>query len=501
MNEHVNNKQATYSYIKNRLEGKKDSYGMLMKEIVRSGICTHCSACCAVCDVLEWDPNTHEPKLIGKCTGCGICYNQCPRTISVPEQLIGHYRSAFIARTLIPEVKGQDGGATTSLLLYLLDKGLIDGAVVTKRDENWNAIPIFAKTKEQILDASGSIYIHSQTVTKLFEALEEGYHAIAFVGTPCNIDAIAKMENSPNGMMFYNFRTKILKIGLFCMDSFTPETLHARFRRDGIDLSEIDKMDISLGKFHLWKGGERVKSYTIKSLNKYKSTSCNFCTDLTSENADISFGSVGSPEGYNTVICRTPVGEYLLKDAAENGYLEIKPIDDKALDAVYKLAKMKKVSQYNIQVRTQYVFTPMEKIGMEEKVTTVESPITTTNDLSFLTKKLKLKNAKLVENRNTLKFTLVNDSGYIMENINIHIALVEDVFEKASWHTKVPGLYPYESMIFDYPINIGNVDKSPLEILVEVKAGAQPLLNEKISIQKLIEKANAAAAKKSKVKK
>ena len=89
MNEHVNNKQATYSYIKNRLEGKKDSYGMLMKEIVRSGIFTHCSACCAVCDVLEWDPNTHEPKLIGKCTGCGICVDVCPvNAIEVNQQAV-----------------------------------------------------------------------------------------------------------------------------------------------------------------------------------------------------------------------------------------------------------------------------------------------------------------------------------------------------------------------------------------------------------------------------
>ena len=79
--------QYSFDFIQKKLEGKKDSYGMLMKEIVRSGICTECGTCAAVCPVLEWDHLTGQPKLIGKCTGCGICYNQCPRTITDPIQL------------------------------------------------------------------------------------------------------------------------------------------------------------------------------------------------------------------------------------------------------------------------------------------------------------------------------------------------------------------------------------------------------------------------------
>ncbi len=38
---------------------------MLMKEIVRTGICTECGTCAAVCPVLEWDPLVGQPKLIG----------------------------------------------------------------------------------------------------------------------------------------------------------------------------------------------------------------------------------------------------------------------------------------------------------------------------------------------------------------------------------------------------------------------------------------------------
>ncbi|MHA1792211.1 MAG: Coenzyme F420 hydrogenase/dehydrogenase, beta subunit C-terminal domain [Promethearchaeota archaeon] len=490
--------KVTFDYLTKRLEGKKDSYGMLMKEIVKTGICTHCSACTAVCDVLEWIDD--QPKLVGKCTGCGVCYNQCPRTITVPQDLIGNFRAAYIGRTLLPDVKekGQDGGVTTSLLIYLLEKGLIDGAVVTQRDENWHARPAFVKTRQEIVDAAGSLYVHSQTVKELFNALKEDNHAIAFVGTPCNIDAIAKMETSPYGVMLYNLRNRIFKIGLFCMDSFAPETLYSFFEREGIDLKKIKKMDISMGKFNLYnEEGNKVKSFKIKALNKYKSSSCNFCVDLTSEHADVSIGSVGSPEGYNTILCRSAFGALVLKDAAENGYIELKEADDKDLDGVLRLAKMKKQSLYNVNVRTQYVFTPPTNLAGEQKTET--TPETSgLPKIPFLAKKLKLKKAKLRDHRNNLRFTLENESGYIMEDLDLRISLTEDVFEKTAWNAKVDGLYPYESMVFNYPVNVGDQEKTSLEVIVEVRNPSGILLFEKINIQKLIEKENEAKLKKAK---
>ncbi len=54
----------SFDYIQKKLEGKKDSFGMLMKEIVRAGICTECGTCAAVCPVLEWDHLAGQPKLI-----------------------------------------------------------------------------------------------------------------------------------------------------------------------------------------------------------------------------------------------------------------------------------------------------------------------------------------------------------------------------------------------------------------------------------------------------
>ena len=37
--------EYSFEYIQKKLQGSKDSFGMLMKEIVRTGICTECGTC------------------------------------------------------------------------------------------------------------------------------------------------------------------------------------------------------------------------------------------------------------------------------------------------------------------------------------------------------------------------------------------------------------------------------------------------------------------------
>ena len=443
----------SFDYIAKKLEGKKDSYGMLMKEIVRTGICTECGTCAAVCPVLEWDHLTAQPKLVGKCTGCGICYNQCPRTITDPIQLTGEFSRGYVANTDIPEVVGgQDGGTVTSILCYLFDEGLIDAAIVTMKDPNkpWHPVAQIVDNKEDAIKASGSIYAHSQTVEALMEAIRQDYRSIAFVGTPCNIDAVDKMMSSPAGMLKYFMRAHVLKIGLFCMDSFSPETLYGRFESDGIDLAKVVKMDINKGKFHLYYEGqeEPVKSYSIRSLHKYKSSSCGFCTDLTAENADISVGSVGSGSNRNTVFARTGIGAEIIEDAAKKGYMTIDSYDSINLNSVLFLAKMKKVEKYNVQKRKVFIVRdmPEEKATIETGPETAKSQSISTSRRAFSVRKT------LNEANKILDLTITNTIGYTLDDIKIRVALVDDMFEKSPWLTTIKELFPFETVEIEYPL-------------------------------------------------
>jgi len=461
----------SFEYIQKKLEGGRDSYGLLTKEIIRTGICTECGTCAAVCPVLEWDHIAGQPKLIGKCTGCGICYNQCPRTITDPIQLMGEFKTGYVANTNIPEViGGQDGGTVTSLLCYLFDEHLIDAAIVTMRDPKkpWYPVAQVITTKDDAIKSSGSIYCHSQTVEALMDAVRQNFRSIAFVGTPCNIDAVAKMFDSPTGMLKYFMRCHVLRIGLFCMDSFAPEALYPFFEKDGIDLSKIIKMDINKGKFHLYydPDGEPTKSYTIRQLNKFKSSSCNFCTDLAAENADLSVGSVGSGANKNTVFARSGLGAEIMEDAAAKGYLKIEPFNTINLNAVLFLAKLKKVAQYNIQKRKVFIVKDLDTKEVPRIETKPEAEPISTEPTTGVRKFLRVSKA-LNEEDKTLTLSLTNSIGHILENLKIRVVTVEDLFEKRPWITSIKELFPFETIEIGYPLDIGEGEPIIANILVE----------------------------------
>ncbi len=327
------------------------SFGKLKREIIDPGICTLCGACVASCEALSVVAG--KPALKGPCTACGVCYNQCPRTITTESSLIGSVRDVFTAKSLLPEVKGQDGGVVTSMLLYAFEEGLIDSAVVTVKSEEepWKPVPIVAQTREDILRSAGSIYVHSLTMETLMSAIKRGSRSIGFVGPSCNIDAVHKMQNSPYGLLHMFMRANILKMGLFCMDTFDYEGLKKFLEEKGMPLSEVHEMKIRKGKFRVRAQNEHI--FPLGDLDMLRSGSCTVCTDLTAEKSDLSFGGVGSKEGYTTVLARSGLGLELFQDAADRGYIRIEPLDRQGLDRVLHQAKAKKVQMYMIKKRIE----------------------------------------------------------------------------------------------------------------------------------------------------
>lgn len=70
---------------------------------------------------------------------------------------------------------------------------------------------------------------------------------------------------------------------------------------------------------------------------------CHVCLDYVSSLADISTGSVGSPDGWSTVFIRTKKGNEVWSKAVAAGMFETKPIEDvkPGLELLTKLAKEK----------------------------------------------------------------------------------------------------------------------------------------------------------------
>ena len=119
----------------------------------------------------------------------------------------------------------------------------------------------------------------------------------------------------------------------------------------GITLENVEAMKIRKGKFEITLKDGKEHVLELSDFDEHRSSSCRFCTDLTAENADISFGGVGSPKGWTTVLARSAIGYEIFNEAVDNGYIEARHLTAEELENVLNLAKMKKVQMYALHMR------------------------------------------------------------------------------------------------------------------------------------------------------
>ncbi len=324
------------------------SYWDLFTEVVLRDLCCYCGACGAFCENIAYE---REIPIARECYDCGMCYDVCPRTefkldeleekffnTRREDELLGYYRKILCARSLDENIKSvcQDGGITTAFLCYLLEKGEIDACIVAKA-ENWIPQPLIAKSKKDVLSSAGSKYTQCPSISALGKALDDGLR-VAVVGLPCHILATRKIQSSD-----YSFNGEIVvTIGLFCMETFDTNKFFEYLGELGIKLNDVKKFDIKKGKFMIELYNQEVKEIPIKDMKHLIRNSCRICCDFSAELADLSVGSVGSPTGWNTVIIRSEIGEKLFDNFIKEYNVEIKEITEKGLNAVRKLAEMKK---------------------------------------------------------------------------------------------------------------------------------------------------------------
>jgi F420H2 dehydrogenase subunit F len=98
-------------------------------------------------------------------------------------------------------------------------------------------------------------------------------------------------------------------------------------------------VDIFSLPYYIFNDGE-VHSVPIKDGAKYARNPCHHCCDYTSVFADISVGSVGAPDGWNSVFIRTEIGEKYFDVVRED--MEIIEDPKPGLELVEKLIETKR---------------------------------------------------------------------------------------------------------------------------------------------------------------
>lgn len=341
-----------------------------------------CGACVASCPVnVLYVGQNEEPVIVGPCAACQVCYYSCPRlelpideiehqihgrTRSVEEETLGIYRSVYSAHAVDAKFResGQDGGTSMALLAHALDIGLINSFVTMDFKEANSAfvlgsgaplktMPKIGSTIQDIVDTAGSKYTHGGVLGALSDAAASFQNGrIGLVALPCELQGLWRMGTSL--LSTYKFGGSgitggrpALTIGLFCSKIYYYDKLVKEFiqEKNAIDPSKVTKTAIKHGKFKVYVGTEMVVNVPLKELDQCMSGPCKYCIDYTAEFADISVGAIGSPDGWNTVIVRTALGESLFESAMKANAIEVKPVDmtGSSFEPLIKLATKKKL--------------------------------------------------------------------------------------------------------------------------------------------------------------
>jgi coenzyme F420 hydrogenase subunit beta len=279
---------------------------------------------------------------------------------------LGNYKTCVSARSTNKHLlkHAQDGGIVTHLLAFSLGEGIIDGAIVAATKEfakanptkvmmdnsnwdmvePWRPIPAVVTTKADLLAAAGTKYNISPNVSLIKEATRSfGLDKVGIVGTPCQMQAIRKGQLYPIGLRDVG-SSIALAVGIFCMENFPYQSIvqlvedHAAMKMEA-----VKKMEIGKGKFWVYGKRGQVVQLPLKVTHKYEQPGCHVCLDYVANLADISTGSVGSPDGWSTVFVRSKIGESVWAKAIAAGAFETQPIEKvkPGLELVSKLANEK----------------------------------------------------------------------------------------------------------------------------------------------------------------
>lgn len=154
------------------------SFENLESDVITQGACVLCGACEYICPIDIIKINNRRPQKFGNCLkNCSNCFFVCPRTFlskEITEGNFNNYLGNYIDILLVKSNKiiGQDGGAVTTLLAYLLEKKIVDSVFVVKEDEElpWKPKSILTNNIEEVIKSSGTKY---STVPIVFKALHE----------------------------------------------------------------------------------------------------------------------------------------------------------------------------------------------------------------------------------------------------------------------------------------------------------------------------------------
>lgn len=318
----------------------------LQEMVLNTGLCTGCGACIDLCPYFR--SYRGKTAILFPCTLTqGRCFAFCPKVEVDLDKLsqgsfgkpygdspLGSYQTIMVSKAgeKVDNIGFQAGGTVSSLTLFALKKGYVDGAVLTDRDELL-PVPRFVIEPEEVLKCASSKYTAAPTLSALNRAISKGFRKIGIVATPCQALAIALMRSNPLKDNDFIDPTGLV-IGLFCTWAMDFRAFRG-FLSARVNISGIKKIDIPPPPAEVMeifmKRGKKI-TIPLDEVRELIFEGCSYCIDMTAEFSDISVGVLEGHPDMNTLIIRTERGRKIVEEARKEGYLIVSDIPKENLD-------------------------------------------------------------------------------------------------------------------------------------------------------------------------
>ena len=220
---------------------------------------------------------------------------------------VRHLAIRLLARAVDPEINeaGQDGGLVSALLIYALETGVIDAALVSYLEgdgTSWKAVPGVASNRARCSTPPAPVTPTRPIRSLMRRPIEGGAERIALVGMSCQSSAPPVMAARKAGKVARRFA---LTIGLLCSKTFDDAIFDELFEaRYGLARQDIVKMNIK-GVIQVWTRDGGYHEVPLKEAHAWTREGCKACPDFAAEHADISTGGIGAFGDWTLTVVRT----------------------------------------------------------------------------------------------------------------------------------------------------------------------------------------------------